>query len=204
MVFSSSNHTPFELPEGKIEWETGVPRKSVENAIKYADYAVGRFFALARQSRYYANTVFVVVADHNVRVYGDDVVPVPGFHIPGLIHLAGVAAQRYDGLASQPDLLATALGMIGVELKAPVLGRSIFEPDRLPFVMMQFNDTYGFHRGDAVAVLRADKPASTWQLQGGHLLPAVEDAGLERDGLALLTVTEDLYDKRLYTAGTAR
>jgi phosphoglycerol transferase MdoB-like AlkP superfamily enzyme len=203
VVFSSSNHTPFELPEGKIEWQAGVARKSVENAIKYADYAVGRFFALARRSRYYANTVFVVVADHNVRVYGDDVVPVPGFHIPGFIHLAGVAAQRYDGLASQPDLLATALGMIGVELAAPVLGRSIFDRDRHPFVMMQFNDTYGFRREDTVAVLRADKPASTWRLQDGRLQAAPANIELERDGLALLKVTEDLYDNRLYVAGTA-
>ncbi len=198
VIFSSSNHTPFELPDGKISWEPGVPRRSVENAIKYADYAVGRFFELARQSKYYAHTVFVIVADHNVRVYGDDVVPVPGFHIPGLIFVPGVAPQRYAELASQPDLLATALSLVGVELRAPVLGRSIFEPDRQHFVMMQFNDTYGFRRGDAVAVLREDKPASTWQLRDGHLVVAPEDIELQRDGLALLQVTEDLYENRLY------
>lgn len=203
VVFSSSNHTPFELPAGKIDWEPDVPRQSVNNAIKYADYAVGRFFELARHAPYYANTVFVLVADHNVRVYGDDVVPVPGFHIPGLIHLAGVPAQRYDGLASQPDLLATALGMIGVDLRAPVLGRSIFDADRQGFVLMQFNDTYGFRRGDEVAVLRPDKPASTWRVVGDHLQPAPDDVPLQRDGLALLEVTEDLYANRLYSAGTA-
>jgi len=201
VVFSSSNHTPFELPDGKISWEPGVPRKSVDNAIKYADYAVGRFFELARHAPYYANTVFVIVADHNVRVYGDDVVPVPGFHIPGLIHLAGVPAQRYSGLASQPDLLATALSLIGVDLRAPVLGRSIFEPDHQGFVLMQFNDTYGFRRGDELAVLRADKPASTWRVVGDHLQPAPDNVELQRDGLALLEVTEDLYENRLYSGG---
>ena len=200
VIFSSSNHTPFELPDGKISWEPGVPRKSVENAIKYADYAVGRFFELARQSKYYANTVFVIVADHNVRVYGDDMVPVPGFHIPGLIFVPGVAPQRYAELASQPDLLATALSMLGVELRAPVLGHSIFEADRQRFVLMQFNDTYGFRRGDAVAVLRTDKPASTWQLRVGRLVAAPDDIELQRDGLALLQVTEDLYENRLYGA----
>ncbi len=74
-----------------------MPRRSVENAIKYADYAVGQYFELARQSLYYANTVCVLVADHNVRVGGDDSVPVPGFHIPGLIHLQRVPARRYRG-----------------------------------------------------------------------------------------------------------
>ncbi|MGC3980308.1 MAG: LTA synthase family protein [Steroidobacteraceae bacterium] len=200
VVFSSSNHTPFELPEGKIEWEPDVPKQSVNNAIKYADYAVGRFFDLARQSSYYANTVFVLVADHNVRVYGDDVIPVPGFHIPGLIHVPGVAPLRHTELASQPDLLSTAVGMIGVELKAPILGNSIFTEHR-PFTLMKFNDDYGFRRGDAVAVLRPDKPAATYQLVDGHLIMRPDDIELERDGLALLHVTEDLYEKRLFNTG---
>ena len=41
-MFSSSNHMPFELPEGKIEFEK-IFQKSVENAIKYADFAIGKF-----------------------------------------------------------------------------------------------------------------------------------------------------------------
>ena len=88
MVFSSSNHVPFELPEGKIEWVEGVDQFSVRNAIKYSDYAVGRFFELARKEAYFANTVFVVVADHNVRVYGDDFVPVLAEHAEGTIGIA--------------------------------------------------------------------------------------------------------------------
>ncbi len=202
VVFSSSNHTPFELPEGKIAWEAGVPKQSVNNAIKYADYAVGRFFEQARASKYYANTVFVVVADHNVRTYGDDVVPVSGFHIPGLIHLAGVAPLLHAELATQPDLLATAIGMLGIELQAPVLGTSIFQPGSDRFVLMQFNDIYGFRRGDMVAVLRPDKPVTTYSLRHGHLTAAQANTELERDGLALLYVTEDLYEKRLYRAAT--
>jgi len=198
VVFSSSNHTPFELPEGRIEWEPGVPKFSVRNAIKYADFALGRFFALAEASPYYRDTVFVVVADHSVRVYGDDAVPVPGFHIPGLVHLAGVAPLRVDDIASQPDVLATALGMIGVPLQAPVLGNSVFDRARQPFVLMQFNDTYGFLRGDDIAVLRPGAPPITRRLRDGRLLPAPEDPELQRDGLALLHVTEDLYERRLY------
>ena len=53
---------------------------------------------------------------------------------------------------------------------------------------------------DAVAVLRADKPASTWQLRDGRLVAAPDDIELQRDGLALLQVTEDLYENRLYGA----
>ncbi len=198
VVFTSSNHSPFELPDGKIEWAEGVPRASVENAIKYADYAVGRFFEVARQEPYFDNTVFVVVADHNVRVYGDDVVPVEGFHIPGLIFGQDLEPRRFDGLTSQPDVLATALGELGLELRYPILGNSIFSEQRQPFVMMQFNDTYGFRRGDQLAALRSGHLAETFDVVGNRLKVAPSNIELELDGLALLHVTEDLYERRLY------
>lgn len=198
VVFSQSNHAPFELPEGRIAWEPGVPRASVRNAVKYADYAVGQFFALAKAAPYYRDTVFVVVADHTERSHGDDVLPVPGFHIPGVLHLAGLAPQRIDSIASQPDLLATALGMLGVPVTAPVMGNSVFDPDRQPFALMNFNGTYGLLRGDRVAVLRSGMPPQTWRYADGRLHDAPPDAELERDALALVHVVEDLYERRRY------
>jgi phosphoglycerol transferase MdoB-like AlkP superfamily enzyme len=198
VVFSSSNHSPFELPEGKFEWVEGVEKRSVKNAIKYSDYAVGRFFELAKTEPYFANTVFVIVADHNVRVYGDDFVPVSAFHIPGLIYTPGMTPERHEGLSSQPDVLATALGMLGLDLAYPILGSSIRVPDRNAFVMMQFNDVFGFRRGDEVAVFRPGKAPATFRYEGGRLHPAPTNAELERDGLALIHVTSDLYMRRLY------
>ena len=201
VVFTSSNHTPFEFPNDKITNEPDVPKQSVNNAIKYADYAVGRFFEQARTSKYYANTVFVIVADHNVRVYGDDVIPIAGFHIPGLILLAGVPHTTYQDVASQPDLLATAISMLGVDLQAPVLGTSIFQKDRNGFVLMQFNDTYGFRRGNEVAVFQPNQRAATYRVEGERLFAAPDNAQLTRDGLALMYVTEDLYENRLFGTG---
>ncbi len=198
VVFSSSNHVPFELPEKKIEWVEGVDKFSVKNAIKYSDYAVGRFFELAKSEAYFANTVFVVVADHNVRVYGDDFVPVSAFHIPALIYGQGIAPRRHDGLSSQPDVLASALDLLGLDLRYPILGSSIFTPGRQEFVLMQFNDFFGFRRGDEVAVFRPGKAPATFRYEGGRLHAAPKNAELEWDGLSLIHVTEDLYDRRLY------
>jgi phosphoglycerol transferase MdoB-like AlkP superfamily enzyme len=198
VVFSSSNHTPFELPEGKITWEPGVEKFSVRNAIKYADYAIGVFMQLAKASPYYRDTVFVVVADHNVRVYGDDAVPVPGFHIPGVIHVPGEPARQFKGLASQPDVLATALSYLGVPLQVPVMGTPIDLPGRSDWVLMQFTDTYGLLRGDEVAVMRPGQGVYTARYADGRLHPAAANEALQRDGLALLHVTEDLYERRLY------
>jgi phosphoglycerol transferase MdoB-like AlkP superfamily enzyme len=37
--------------------------------MKYADYAIGKFFELARRAPYFERTLFVVLADHDARVY---------------------------------------------------------------------------------------------------------------------------------------
>ncbi|MCD8476840.1 MAG: LTA synthase family protein [Sulfurospirillum sp.] len=101
VMFSQSNHAPFELPEGKIDFEPNEPKQSERNAIKYADYAIGKFFELAKKEAYYNDTVFVVVADHNVRVYGDDVIPVKTFQIPAIIVAKDITPLKYDVLSSQ-------------------------------------------------------------------------------------------------------
>jgi phosphoglycerol transferase MdoB-like AlkP superfamily enzyme len=198
VIFSSSNHTPFDLPDGKIDWVPNIPRTSVENAIKYADFAIGHFFQTARSEPFHANTVYVVVADHDIRVHGDAAVPVDHFHIPGLIHGTCVPPGTHDEVASQPDLLATALSYLGVELDYPVLGTPIHRSERDAFALMQFNEAYGFRRGEKVAVLRPSMAPQTYVWRDGQLSPTEKDSELELDGLSLIHVAEDLYERRLY------
>jgi phosphoglycerol transferase MdoB-like AlkP superfamily enzyme len=48
------------FPENKIDLVKGVAVKSVKNAIKYADYAIGQFVKLAKKEGYYKDTIFVI------------------------------------------------------------------------------------------------------------------------------------------------
>ncbi|MFZ2889171.1 LTA synthase family protein [Sulfuricurvum sp.] len=198
VMFSSSNHSPFELPEGKIDFISGKPKQGVENAVKYADFAIGRFFELAKKESYYKDTVFVVVADHNVRVYGDDLVPVNMFHIPALIISDGVKAQKCDTLSTQPDVLATALDMIGVDLAYPILGHSIFSDKKQEIVLMMFNDNFALRDHEKVAIIQPNKEALTFLYEKEHLKPTAHDKELERDALAFITVVDDMYNKKLF------
>jgi phosphoglycerol transferase MdoB-like AlkP superfamily enzyme len=198
VMFSSSNHSPFELPDGKIDFIKDKPRQGVENAVKYADFAIGRFFELAKNESYYKNTVFVVVADHNIRVYGDDLVPVNMFHIPALIITDGLKAQKCDRLSTQPDVLATALDLVGANLTYPVLGHSIFSDAKSETVFMMFNDTFALRVHDKVAIIQPNKPAQTFTYVNEHLQTAPHDTELEKDALAFVKVMDDMYNKKLF------
>ncbi|MDY0121333.1 MAG: LTA synthase family protein [Sulfurimonas sp.] len=198
VMFSQSNHSPFELPENKIKYVDGVEKQSVKNAIRYADFAIGRFFELAKQEEYFKDTVFVVVADHNVRVYGDDAVPVSMFHIPAVIVADGLTPQTYNKLTSQPDVLATAIDMIGLDLRHPVLGHSIFSKDKTETVLMQYNDTYALRHKDDIAVVAPDVSPKTYRYVDKRLELQEHNIALEQAAIALITVLEDMYDKKLF------
>ena len=197
LMFSSSNHSPFDIPKGKIE--EIIPNKNcVENAVKYADYAIGAFFKEAKKLPYYKDTIFVVIADHNIRVYGDDVVPVNMFHIPALIIGAEVKAKNYNNLASQPDVLATAIDYLGKDLTYPILGHSIFSNDKKNINLMQFNETYALRVDNAVAVVQPNQPAQTFEYKDEHLVTTKHNLELERDALAFVLGLNYLYDKQKF------
>lgn len=198
VMFSQSNHAPFELPDNKIEFIENLPKNDVKNAIKYADFAIGKFFELAQKEEYYKDTVFVVVADHNVRTYGDEIIPISTFKIPAVIIASDIKQQFYNNLSSQPDVLATALDLIGLDLQYPILGNSIFSDKKNNINFMLFNYTYALRKDDEVAVLLPNKEPITYYYKDSKLYEKEHNKDLENEALALIHILSDMYDKKLY------
>ncbi len=198
VLFSTTNHTPFEFPEGRIELIEGEPENGVKNAIKFADYAIGKLISDAKKEGYFDDTVFMIISDHNVRTYGDDLIPVNMYQIMGMILGGGVEPQRVQKMATQPDVLATALDLVGLDLEYPILGRSIFDNSDKDMVLMQFHDMYGLRNGNQVAIIQPNTKAVTFTYSESHLHPSEHNTTLEKDAAAFVHVLNDLYQKRLY------
>lgn len=160
-VFTSSNHSPFEFPDGRIELHDPVKQSAV-NAVKYADHALGRFIEEARNSDYWDDTLFLIVADHSSRASGDNLVPIEDFQIPGLILGADLAPKQIDTLASQIDLAPTLLSLMGISAAHPMIGRDLTDDAELQQpgrALMQFSDYIALMQGRDVTILRPDQPA---------------------------------------------
>jgi phosphoglycerol transferase MdoB-like AlkP superfamily enzyme len=188
LVFTSSNHKPFDIPENRVEAVPGTdgPRKT---AVRYADYALGRYFEMAAESRYWEDTVFLIIADHGVRVRGANLVPIERFRIPAVIVGAGIEPQRIPGISSQIDMLPTLLSLIGVSASHPAIGRDLTRPeyaDGSGRAMMQFNALQAYLEDDRVVVLQANLEPRLFKLgSDGHLtLDTSGDRELERKALA--------------------
>jgi phosphoglycerol transferase MdoB-like AlkP superfamily enzyme len=208
LAFSSSNHAPFEFPDGRIELYEQ-PKATDNNAVKYADYAIGQFFEKAKASPYWKDTVFLVVADHDIRVRGNTLVPVEHFHIPGLILGADIQPKRIKQIASQIDLPVTLLSLMGVHAQHPMTGHDLssISDDYLGRAMMQYNANFGWMEqtqdANQVVVLREGKPPAygVYDMaakQLNEVSPPENAEALDKRALANSLLPTLLYHKQLY------
>ncbi len=158
LVFSSSNHDPFEFPDNKIELYEQ-PKQTRNNAAKYADHAVGEFFKSAKQSNYWKDTLFLVVADHDSRVGGADLVPISRFRIPGIILGEGIPAKQDKRVVSQIDLAPTLLSLMGISASYPMLGQDLsqVEDNWQGRALMQYEKNFALMQGRKVTILQPEQ-----------------------------------------------
>nr|WP_262918728.1 LTA synthase family protein [Flavobacterium sp. HXWNR69] len=201
LMFSTSNHEPFEFPDGRIQLYEQ-PKNTVHNAMKYADFSIGKFFELAKKEAYYKNTIFVVIADHNTRTYGKNLVPVNKFHIPALIIAPNVEKGiTYDNLASQMDIPSTVLALSGITTKTPMPGRNLLKlpKETKGRTIMLFHETYAFRVEDDIVILNPNaKPLQFKVKSDTELVPVALNEELAKDALAHIVASSNLYKKRVY------
>ena len=203
LVFSSSNHDPFEFPDGKIELYEQ-PKATRNNSAKYADYAVGHFFELAKKSNYWNDTIFLVIADHDSRVAGASLMPIKHFHIPALILGSGIEPRRDNRLVSQIDMPTTLLSLAGVSGNYPMMGFDLTQnvnPDR---ALMQFDQTQALMKGNYDVVIQTAGGGA----KGYHYDKASENltekdvpVAMKKEALAYALLGSYLYKNRLYQMG---
>ncbi|MDY4594063.1 MAG: LTA synthase family protein [[Pasteurella] aerogenes] len=199
LVFTSSNHDPFEFPDGKIELYNQ-PKQTRDNAAKYADYALGHFFKLAKQADYWKDTVFLVIADHDSRVYGSSLVPVKHFHIPALILGDGIDTKRDARLVSQIDMPTTLLSLVGASGNYPMLGYDLTKAEDPNRALIQFDKTFAYMRGDRVAILQQSQDAKgyTYDPQSGELVPTDIPKEMKKQALAYALWGSYAYKQKLH------
>lgn len=185
LVFSTSNHPPYDFPDGRIEFYEQ-PKMTANNAARYADFAVGSYLEIAQASPYWGNTLFMVVADHESKSFGDGLVPIFSFHIPAFIAGGPVQPHVVSRLASQTDLVPTVLSLMGLSLRIPATGidqsrTDLAGPGR---AIMQLYDNAAYRVGNDVVILVPDEPPRHFTISGQSLIAAAPDAELERDALA--------------------
>jgi phosphoglycerol transferase MdoB-like AlkP superfamily enzyme len=197
-VMTTSNHRPYTYPPGRIDIPSGTSR---DGAVKYTDYAIGRFLEAARRRPWFADTLFVITADHGASARGGAQIPVERYRIPLFVYAPGqVAPRRVERLMSQIDIAPTLLGLLDFDYYSKFLGRDVLRASPATDRAFVANyQTLGYLRGGRIALLEPKRRVRVLELdaQGRAGRPA-SDPELEREAIAWYQVAAHAFRSGLY------
>ncbi len=176
LIMSTSNHKPFTFREGV----PGVPPSGGGRlaGIRYADFAISEFFRVAKTKPWFAKTIFIVMADHDSRVYGRAYVPVEHYRIPVFVYAPGLISPAVnEKVFSSLDLAPTILGLLGLEYSAPFYGVDVLN-DRIPAsrpVMFSHNHNIAWYEDEKLTVLGLQKQVKTFVYKDGKTTEIARD-----------------------------
>ncbi|MBL7947339.1 MAG: sulfatase-like hydrolase/transferase [Flavobacteriales bacterium] len=143
-VFTLSSHHPYELPTSEMARFKGGPLK-IHPTLRYTDDALRGFFLYARQQPWFANTLFVITADHTADIdrNGQNYNKATDYWVPLLYHMPGAIAPAQEARVTQHiDILPTVLDLIGHRSPFFSFGHSAVRKDGPPYAIMASNGIY--------------------------------------------------------------
>lgn len=163
-IMTTSNHRPYTFPEGKID----LPQGSREGAVKYTDYAIGKFIENSKDKPWFKDTLFVIVADHCASVAGKSKLPVDKYHIPLFLYAPDMLpASHYNRVASQIDIVPTLLDVLGKKGAEHFYGQSLFTAQAHKLPARAFVSNYqalGYYSDDTLIVLSPKQKVEAYKI----------------------------------------
>lgn len=151
VIQTADNHRPYTIPEEDLKEfsKLDVPAEKLKqcgfdsleemNAFRYTDYCFKKFFEAARQSPYFANTIFIFVGDHGIDGNAGTMLPpawtdqeLTSYHVPLLFYGTKlISPQRVHAVASMVDILPTLAGIVNIPYRNSTMGRDLLRQQQL-------------------------------------------------------------------------
>lgn len=135
---TSSSHEPYDVPFHRLS-------HPYLNSVAYADSCLGSFIKQFKETKWWNNSIVVLVPDH-ARRYPDDLsdFSVNRYKIP-LIIIGGAvkSAMQIKTYASQMDIAATLLNQVDLPHKEFSFSKNILNPASPHFAYFAFPNAFG-------------------------------------------------------------
>jgi len=142
-LFTLSSHHPYSIP-ARYEGRLAKGPMEIQQSIAYTDLALRKYFDRVKQMDWYANTLFVIVADHTSEGgsakyrnnLGQYKIPI-AFFAPADTLLASRSTKEP---VQQTDIFPSILHYLGIGDSVLCFGSSVFENEENPFVINYANN----------------------------------------------------------------
>ncbi|MDR1680566.1 MAG: LTA synthase family protein [Prevotellaceae bacterium] len=172
-VFTATSHHPFRVPKA---YEGVFPKgtEEIHPCVGYTDLALRRFFATASQMPWFANTVFVITADHTNQVsYAKSKTAIGAFLIPVIYYdpSGGLAAKVEPvRVTQQIDIMPSLLGYLHYDRPYFAFGFDLFSADTTRNFAINFGGFYNIYAGDWVLQTGDDEPVALYNYEHDIML----------------------------------
>ena len=167
-----SNHRPFTYPEGKIDIPPTEKRRA--GGVKYTDYALKRFFEMAKQQKWYKNTIFVIVADHCASSAGSTELPLDGYRIPCFIVADFITPKKIDVMMSQIDVMPTVMGLLNFSYTSKFIGQDVLKEGYQPRAYIATYQDLGYLTPDKLTIISPLRKTTQYSLHKEAEQPSQE------------------------------
>jgi phosphoglycerol transferase MdoB-like AlkP superfamily enzyme len=204
-VMTTSNHRPYTFPEGRIDLPSKVSGRA--GAVKYTDFAIGKFLRDAADKPWFKNTVFVIVADHCASSAGKTELPVQNYHIPLIIYAPGghVAPGHVKTLTSQMDYAPTLLGLLNWSYPSRFFGHDVrkIDPKDAHALIGNYQKLGHLEGGDFVILRPRGESTYKYELGSSTMTPEAASATRSLEAISFYQGASYLYEHNLYRALSA-
>ncbi len=143
-MLTTSDHGPYVLPDN-IPFKPG-PGAIQTQIVEYADWSIGYFLELAKKENWYANTVFIFIADHGAVVGSTPYdMPLSYHHVPFIIFspdTSFIKPTAYTMIGGQLDVFPTLMGLLKFSYVNNTFGIDLLREKR-PYIMFSADDKIG-------------------------------------------------------------
>ena len=147
-IFTLSSHHPYTIPDKYKDQFLEGPLK-IHQAIEYADFSLKKFFETAEKMPWFANTLFVITADHTGEAETTKFQSAIGmFRVPLLFYYpksstpnSGDLKLHTEQISQHIDIMPTVLNLVGIEAKHAKFGHSLMT-DAPSFALLYRDSNY--------------------------------------------------------------
>lgn len=201
-IMTVSNHRPFTYPNNKID----IPgdAKSRDGGVKYTDFAIKKFFEMAKKQPWFANTVFVILADHCASSAGKTELPVDKYRIPAMIYSPGfIEPQKYTNLMSQIDIMPTLFGLLNFNYQSKFYGQDVLKTTYQPRALIATYQDLGYIKDNVLTVISPKQQVKQFQLNLKPNQEVAQDFQIYYEQIPLVKERKDLVDETISYYQTA-
>ncbi|MBK9480022.1 MAG: LTA synthase family protein [Bacteroidetes bacterium] len=172
VLFTLSSHHPYSIP---VKYKNRFPKGTLEihESIGYTDYALQQFFKKASQSSWYANTLFVITADHTSIAespyykakIGSYAIPILLFH-----PTANLPQLPTNKVVQQIDIMPTILDLLNFDKPYFAYGKSVYDTTTNHYVINYFNGVYQSSSSTTCLFFDGEKTRSFYDLTQDSIL----------------------------------